>query len=325
MRCPNCGKEIQANALVCPYCLKQFVDSSASVEAIPTAVKDDDNTDALKNDGKILINGKEVRQNVIMPAKSEENVIDNVKEESTFSLNQDLNRDDGIAESVSDEEDSNRVSISKSQWFFIIVIVVGIIIIAGIILWYSLRDNTRNSDTPSTSTTTTTENTTSNQTLNEGVNSTYNYPLRIGDVGIAALYDEKTEKYSNVDVVGESFITGNEAAALARSQNLESIDGFEWKGLVYEVRLNDLSYLNGASISPLLDAKLYKWSGREFIIYNNNHYFADLVSIYNGGEITNSERAQITVVYQVPIGEDEYSICLGDTTATMSCFSEFVS
>ena len=66
MRCPNCGKEIQANALVCPYCLKQFVDSSASVEAIPMAVKDDNNTDALKNDGKILIRRYIIRKDALV-------------------------------------------------------------------------------------------------------------------------------------------------------------------------------------------------------------------------------------------------------------------
>ena len=139
----------------------------------------------------------------------------------------------------------------------------------------------------------------------------------------ASLYDKGKKISTDVDVTGVRFIKGVEASELAKVYaNEELYEGFEWIGFEYKVTLNDLKYLKNKTISPVLESKIYKWDGCDFINLNGKNYFLNVVSIYKGNEIKNTESANITVLYQLPVGQENYSICFGSLDQTLGCFAE---
>ena len=208
----------------------------------------------------------------------------------------------------------------KADLFFIIVIGIGLIVLAVLVGVMLLGDDIKK-EVPSTKYTTTT--TTSVPSDNLGYRSTFNYPMSIGNTTLASIYDSDKKVYTNVDVMGIRFIKGVEASELAKVYATETLnEGFEWLGFEYKVTLNDLKYLNDNTINPVLESKIYKWDGCDFINFNGKNYFLNIVSIYKGNEIKNKESATIKVLYQLPVGQKNYSICFGNIDETLGCFSE---
>ena len=212
------------------------------------------------------------------------------------------------------------VKEKKDNLFFIMVIIIGLVILASIILLMFINPLKKNKGEVTTTKTTTTE--VSVASNNKGYKSTYNYPLEVGKVTLASIYDDTTKKYTDVDVTGIRFIKGTEALELANLYSKEILNsGFEWNAFEYKVNFNDLSYLNENKISPVLNAEIYKWNGSNFITYNGVNYFLNITTIYLGDYIKNNEEATIKILYQLPINEQEYSICFGEIDKTFGCFA----
>lgn len=212
------------------------------------------------------------------------------------------------------------VKEKKDNLFFIMVILIGLVILASIILLMFINPLKKNKDEVTTTKTTTTE--VSVASNNKGYKSTYDYPLEVGKVTLASIYDNTTNKYTDVDVTGIRFIKGTEALELANLYSKEILNsGFEWNAFEYKVNFNDLSYLNENKISPVLNAEIYKWNGSNFITYNGVNYFLNITTIYLGDYIKNNEEATIKILYQLPINEQEYSICFGEIDKTFGCFA----
>lgn len=208
----------------------------------------------------------------------------------------------------------------KNETFFIVVIIVGVIVL-GVLILSMLFGKDKNKDKNKTTITTSTKYV--EPSKNIGYRSTYNYPLHIGETTLASIYNEKTKTYTDVDVLGVKFSSKEEALGIASMNALETLkEGFEWNSFTYEVHLNDLKKLDSKGISPVLNAKFFKWNGCEFVTYNEINYFINIQSIYNGKNIFNEEKATIQLLYQLPIDESEYSICLGYYDETMGCFSK---
>ncbi len=236
-----------------------------------------------------------------------------IKDENPEKLKPDQLKIDAKREKVKDH---------SSDKFFIGIIVVGVLVLALLIINRTFDKDHKVVATESS----TTENTTSKKaTFNIGERSTYDYPLSVGGTTLATLYDSEADVYTDVDVTAVRFIEAPEAMTIAQNQGATLHDGFEWQGFVYEIKLNDLEYLKDHAVSPILNAKLYKWGGNDYFIYEGHHYFIDVKTVYNSIKIKNKETAAITVYYEVPIGETEYSICLGNELHTLGCFSKFVT
>ncbi len=161
------------------------------------------------------------------------------------------------------------------------------------------------------------------QTDNVGNRSTFNYPMYVGDTTLASIFDTLNQQYVDVDVKGIRFIEGTEAEELAKNYAKEPlIEGFTWYAFEYQVKFNDLKTLTGTGISPVLNSKVYLWSGCDFVTYNEKNYSLNSYTAYSGGPIANTQSATIKVVYQMPASEEEYSICFGYLEKTMGCFAK---
>lgn len=221
-----------------------------------------------------------------------------------------------------DEENKNNIrkEKKKADLFFILVIGIGLIVLFVLVgvMFLSKDKKLDNVLTPPTTTKRTSE-----PSDNVGYRSTFNYPMNIGNTTLASFYDKDKKINTNVDVTGIRFIKGGEISELAKVYATEELnEGFEWIGFEYQVKLNDLKYLKDKTVNPILESKIYKWDGCDFINYNGKNYFLNVVSIYEGNEIKNTESAKIKVLYQLPIGQDSYSICFGNIDETLGCFTE---
>lgn len=172
--------------------------------------------------------------------------------------------------------------------------------------------------------TTTTQTTTSVNivpTKNKGSNSTLSYPLSLGQVTLASIYDEKYKKYTDVDVTALRYLSSEEATILAdENSNRELIEGFRWHGFEYRVQLNDLDYLQNDGISPLLNSKIYNLDGSDFVNVNGVNYRLVTTPIIDGDKIHNNESAVVKLIYQIPIDKSDFVICFGYYKETMGCF-----
>lgn len=211
----------------------------------------------------------------------------------------------------------------KENIFFILVIIFGLAVLL-VIAFSMMSDSRKTTQTPTTSRVDYTHKVTPlAETKNVGKRSSFDYPMAIGNTTLASYYDRVTKQYTDVDVTGIRFITGDEALALANSYSKEQLyEGFMWFGFEYRVQLNDLTYLNGRKINPTLNAKFYKWTGCDFINYNEHNYVINISTSSPDVAITNGESATLRVIYQVPEEEGEYSICLGYLDNTFGCFAK---
>lgn len=209
----------------------------------------------------------------------------------------------------------------KKDHLYILAISVCIFIIIALIalIIYFVVDD-KDNKTIKLPTTTTKEYLQSNS-KNKGLPSTVSYPMKIGNITLASLYDKEENRDSVVDVRGLSFITGVNAASLATNTQEVLYEDFVWEAIEIEVTLNDLDYLNDKVISPVIKGRVYKWHGSEYILHNEHFYTIDLIPLYTGENIKNGENAKIIYLYQIPAGEKEYSLCFGEDTKTMGCFS----
>ncbi len=210
----------------------------------------------------------------------------------------------------------------RENIFFIVVIIFGVAILLLIAVVMMINPKKNTSKTTTSKINYTHEITPLAETKNIGSRSSFNYPMYVGNTTVASYFDQSTKQYTDVDVTGVRFFTGVEAQELASYYAKEELhEGFTWNGFEYKVQLNDLTYLNGKKVNPLLNAKFYKYNGCDFITYNEHNYLITVTSASPNLSITNGESAVVKVIYQVPVGEKDYSICLGYLDNTIGCFT----
>lgn len=291
MKCPKCHYEVADSTIMCPVCFSKIHDGSPN-----TLI-----TDNIQNN-----------EGESKPVQVKQVVVKTINTNTVTS------------EKTPEVKKSNKKIIrKKTDYFFIGVILVGVIILICFAIYLFNKDNNNNKgNNISTKTTTTVDLGPFSENL--GYHSTFNYPMNVGEITLASIYDKEKEIYTDVDVKGIRFIEGLDATLLASTYAKEPLNvEFEWIGFEYTVTLNDLEYLGDRTINPVLNPKIYKWNGCDFINYNDHNYILNVVSIYDGGNIKNKESATIKVLYQLPIGQREYSVCFGDKKHTMGCFSKW--
>lgn len=207
----------------------------------------------------------------------------------------------------------------KDEMFFMAVIIIGCFVLTALIFVMIYKNSEKTSEGADNKVTKTTTKLISNNT---GIRSTFNYPLYTGNTALASYYDKENKKYTEVDVLGSRFINGTEANELANIYAKEPLnEGFEWVGFEYKITFNDLEYLKDQAISPIIESKIYRWNGCDFFNYNSKNYMINITSIYEGDNIKNKESATVKVLFQVPAGEKQYSICFGNIDKTIGCFA----
>lgn len=293
MKCPNCHNDVADSSLICPICFTKVHDGSPSTLDSPSVQPSEPSKPVV------------VKQVVVKTVKTN---------------NDEVVMHEDHKEVIQNKPEEFKIIRKKTDYFFLGVILMGVVVLVILMIW--LFD--KNKGKPITNTTTTTTSLiTGPVSGNVGYRSNFNYPLAVGQITVANIYDEYAKVDSIVDVTGLRFIEGDEAIELATLYSSDNLnEGFEWLGFEYKVTFNDLSYLGDRTISPVLDAKIYKWNGCDFINYNGKNYILNVISIYDGGNIKNNENATVKVLYQLPVGQSEYSICFGDYNKTMGCFSK---
>lgn len=211
----------------------------------------------------------------------------------------------------------------KENIFFMAVIVIGFIVLIVIAVVMLVNPKKSTSSATTSRVNTTYEIPALAETKNVGSRSSFNYPMFVGNTTVASYFDQTTKQYTDVDVTGLRFFSGVEASELAANYAKEELkEGFTWYGFEYKVQLNDLTYLNGTKINPILNAKFYKYNGCDFITYNEHNYLITVTSATSNLSITNGESAQVKVIYQLPESESDYSICLGYLDNAIGCFTK---
>lgn len=294
MKCPNCHNDVADSSLVCPICFTKVHDGSQNAFSQPS------------------IQGNEsVEPQVVVKQVVVKTVNTNKEQEVVHE-----------AQGVSTQKEGKKVVRKKTDAFFLGVIIVGVVILIGLIIFLFFKNQDKEKVNTTKKTIPTTVDATP-LTNNKGYRSTFNYPLSIGEVTLANVHDKETGIDTQVDVKGIRFIEGSELLELATLYSTENLNvEFEWVGFEYEVSFNDLEYLGDRTISPVLNAKVYKWNGCDFVNYNGKNYILNVKSIYDGPNIKNNQSATIKVLFQMPMGYSEYSICFGDYNKTMGCFSK---
>ncbi len=221
------------------------------------------------------------------------------------------------------QTNEEKKKMKSTDLFFLGVIIVGSIILVILIISLFLKNKAEDDPVVDDRTSEPTYKTTA-PSENVGARSSYNLPMRVGEVTLASIHDPTSDKYYDVDVKGLRFIEGVEAEELARNYVTDSLnDGFTWYAFEYQVTFNDLKTLAESGLSPVLESKGYHWNGSTFITYNGENYTIKMYSIYNGGAIVNKKSAIVKVVYQLPPTEKEYSLCFGEYRKTMGCFTKY--
>lgn len=207
----------------------------------------------------------------------------------------------------------------KDEIFFMAVIIIGCFVLIALIFVMIYKNSEKTNEGTNKNTTKTTTKLVSNNT---GIRSTFNYPLYPGNIALASFYDKENKRFTEVDILGSRFITGTEINELASIYAKEPLnEGFEWVGFEYKISFNDLEYLKDKAINPIIESKVYRWNGCDFFNFNSKNYMINITSIYEGENIKNKESATIKVLFQVPAGEKQYSICFGNIDKTIGCFA----
>ena len=322
MKCPNCHYEVADSVLVCPVCFTTIHDNSPN-----TLIHQSDQPNINNNNApqvqrvvvKTINTNNEVNKPQVVQVQQVVVKEENDMKVSDLVVDEPVNNGRTEVELIDKKNKKVKLIRRKSDYFFLGVIGIGsLILVIYIISLFSKEDIPLLNN----NTTTTTIRIVGSFTENQGHHSSFNYPMKAGNTTLASIYDKDMDKYTDVDVTGIRFISGDEANNVALTHAIEPLNpDFEWLGFEYKVTLNDLDYLGDRLIDPVLIPKIYKWNGCDFANHNGKNYILNVVSIYDGNNIKNKESAIIKVLYQMPIGMKDYSLCFGKYEQTLGCFS----
>ena len=202
--------------------------------------------------------------------------------------------------------------INYANLFFITVIVVGSIVFFMLCLQLINKNKNKHEEMI-----TTTKSIFKEPSKNAGIYKSFYNPAHVGETVIATFYDEKNNKYTDVDITGISYLSDEEAKEYADSTLKE---GFSWYGFEYKIKFNDLNYLN-ESINPVIKTAIYNEIGYNLLTFNGHNYVPEVKVIYDNHLIKNGESASIKIIYQYPTTKD-HEICFGYDDKKLSCFSK---
>ena len=186
---------------------------------------------------------------------------------------------------------------NKYNKFYLWVIIIGIVII-GLLVTRLLLVNKP----------------TKNITYSDGSRSIVSYKL--DKTFIASIMDPITNEYYDAYVKGVRVLNLSEVESLIKDNNIDYklMDGYQLRGLVYEI---SLSGLNDINYNPKLEAKYYYKNGNRYTDKLNDKE----VNIISLGDnlISNNDTKQITLIYQT--NNDNYVICLGNPSFNEGCIN----
>ncbi|MBD9114238.1 hypothetical protein EGP95_00465 [bacterium] len=202
--------------------------------------------------------------------------------------------------------------INYANLFFITVIVVGSIVFFMLCLQLINKNKNKHEEMI-----TTTKSIFKESSKNVGIYKSFYNPAHVGETVIATFYDEKNNKYTDVDITGIRYLSDEEVKEYADSTLKE---GFSWYGFEYKIKFNDLNYLN-ESINPVIKTAIYNEIGYNLLTFNGHNYVPEVKVIYDNHLIKNGESASIKIIYQYPTTKD-HEICFGYDDKKLSCFSK---
>lgn len=202
--------------------------------------------------------------------------------------------------------------INYANLFFITVIVVGSIVFFMLCLQLINKNKNKHEEMI-----TTTKSIFKEPSNNVGIYKSFYNPAHVGETVIATFYDEKNNKYTDVDITGIRYLSDEEVKEYADSTLKE---GFSWYGFEYKIKFNDLNYLN-ESINPVIKTAIYNEIGYNLLTFNGHNYVPEVKVIYDNHLIKNGESTSIKIIYQYPTTKD-HEICFGYDDKKLSCFSK---
>ena len=202
--------------------------------------------------------------------------------------------------------------INYTNLFFVTVIILGSIIFFIL----SLQLITKNKDTVGEKKTTT-RIINNDESKNNGLYKSFYNSAHVGETVLATFFDEKNNKYTDVDITGIRYLTNEEVNEYV---NEDLKDGFTWFGFEYKIKFNDLTYLNDP-INPIIRTAIYNDIGYNLLTYNGHNYIPEVKTIYDNHLIKNGESTNIKIIYQYPETK-EHEICFGYDDKKLSCFSK---
>ena len=123
--------------------------------------------------------------------------------------------------------------INYANLFFITVIVVGSIVFFMLCLQLINKNKNKHEEMI-----TTTKSIFKEPSKNVGIYKSFYNPAHVGETVIATFYDEKNNKYTDVDITGIRYLSDEEVKEYADSTLKE---GFSWYGFEYKIKFNDLA------------------------------------------------------------------------------------
>ncbi|MCH5167892.1 MAG: hypothetical protein J1F35_08445 [Erysipelotrichales bacterium] len=206
----------------------------------------------------------------------------------------------------------------------LITFVICLIIFSVLLLLVTLKIFNKNVKPQSNvSSTTTTAPVSIPLSKNQGIYSGLENPVNFGDITYATLIDSEHDHNTDVDIQLTRVLGVDEINQLVLVNNQELYPGFKWVGVEYIVTFNDLEYLNGEKILPVLNASLHDTKYKNsFFLVNENYYTIKPITDSNVSSITNGESAAVKIIYQVPVDQNYY-LCFGERSNTLGCFNNF--
>ncbi len=208
----------------------------------------------------------------------------------------------------------------KATIFCLFIIGIGSLIFLFLIFsLFTKKENKVNE--PALSTTVKIEPTTEPISLNKGMLSSFRYPLKPSNIGLATFIDKKNEKETDVDVYGIKFLLEEEKASLIANAKEPLKAGFSWEALAYQVAFHDLNYLNTESIVPTMDVKVYLPTGCDFVVVGEHNIELTAQVFGENKPIKNGQVVDMQVLYQIP-ENTAHAICIGSVNKKMACFTK---
>lgn len=216
------------------------------------------------------------------------------------------------------EQEVKQPKKSYTKYFVIIgIMIIILVVLLSLILIKIKPDKVYKEETKKT---TTTDIIKKEMTLNKGVFSGREKPVTVGEMTIASIYDESEDVTKLVDVMITRYLTDGEVLDIVTNNNYSLNEGFTYVGVEYNVYFHDLGYLGTKTLNPILKVSILESNFfNDFFLVNGHYYKIDVISLYNGPNITNEESATIKLVYQVPIDKNHY-ICFGSDTSSLGCY-----
>lgn len=210
---------------------------------------------------------------------------------------------------------------SKSYTKYYVIIGIMTVILLSLVGLIAFKMKPEKKDEDVTKETKTTSVVEKNMTLNKGVFSGKENPLSFGNMTIASLYDKEADEAKFVDVMITRYLSDAEVAGILANNNQILNEGFTFVGVEYNVYFHDHAYLEGRTLSPVLDVSILENKlFNDYFLINGHYYRNDVISAYDGPNIKNEESATVQIVYQVPISE-KYYICFGSDSSSLGCFT----